>query len=275
MTEQATDAPVEAPEGDGGNEDVLLTPPESTQETQPTESVAREEPVEGAEIREEPPLEGTQDESASDDPFRPQAEERPEWVPEQFWNAEEGRLETQKLAKSYADLRAHMNQQQVGAPEEYKIETPEILGELTDDDVEAFREANLTNAQAEKMVSYLSESVLPVLQNAIADGQMEALASRWNMEKDNTMFQERMTRLRDWAYQNYPEDMVKHMARTADGVDKLFSLMRNQSSDSVRGEPTARQRLSKAELDSKVNDPRYWTDEAFRAEVERQVGVGS
>lgn len=261
----------------GAEREPLMTPPEN----EPTvsneaDTVAREEPQEGEELRPEPPLEGEGEgdsEPNADDPFRPKAEERPEWAPEQFWNKEEGRLEVQKLAKSYADLRAHMNQQAVGAPDEYKVELPEGWEGLTDDDVEVFKEANLTNAQAQKMVDYVNETMLPVVQEAIAGGHKQALAAKWNMEPDNTMFQERMTRLRDWAYSNYPEQLVNHMARSAEGVDQLFQMMRSSANDSVRGEQTAQQKLSKAEIDSMVSDPRYWTDEAYRAEVERKVGL--
>lgn len=271
--EAAATEPTESAEVDGGNEDVLLTPPEPEQAAEPVDTtpVDNGEPVEGAELRPEPKLDG--EDAPADDPFRPGAEEKPEWVPEQFWNKDEGRLETQKLAKSYEDLRAHMNRQEIGAPDDYKLELPESISELTEDDVAVFKEANLTNDQAQKMVDYVNETLFPVVQEAVAEGQKNLLAQKWNMDPTNEMFQERMTRLRDWAYQNYPEDLVKHMSRDAEGVNKLFAMMRSDSKSDVKGPQTAQQRLSKAELDSKVNDPRYWTDDAFRAQVERELGM--
>ena len=276
-----SDAQTAAETGDNGDvttegaveREPLMTPPDPEPSPSDDVTVTNEPAEEGVDPRPAPPLEGEEKEEAAEDPFRPKAEERPEWVPEQFWNKEEGRLETEKLAKSYADLRAHMNQQGVGAPDEYKVELPEGWEGLTDDDVEIFKDANLTNQQAQKMIDYVNETMMPLVQEAIEGGHKQALASKWNMEPDNSMFQERMTRLRDWAYQNYPEELVNHMARSAEGVDQLFQMMRSKSNDSVRGEQSAQQKLSKAEMDSMVADPRYWTDEAYRAEVERKVGL--
>lgn len=276
-----SDAQTAAETGDNGDvttegaveREPLMTPPDPEPSPSDDATVTNEPVEEGVDPRPAPPLEGEEKEEAAEDPFRPKAEERPEWVPEQFWNKEEGRLETEKLAKSYADLRAHMNQQGVGAPDEYKVELPEGWEGLTDDDVELFKDANLTNQQAQKMINYVNETMMPLVQEAIEGGHRQALASKWNMEPDNAMFQERMTRLRDWAYQNYPEELVNHMARSAEGVDQLFQMMRSKSNDSVRGEQSAQQKLSKAEMDSMVADPRYWTDEAYRAEVERKVGL--
>ena len=276
-----SDAQTAAETGDNGDvttegaveREPLMTPPDPEPTPSDDVTVTNEPVEEGVDPRPAPPLDGEEKEEAAEDPFRPKAEERPEWVPEQFWNKEEGRLETEKLAKSYADLRAHMNQQGVGAPDEYKVELPEGWEGLTDDDVEIFKDANLTNQQAQKMIDYVNETMMPVVQEAIAGGHKQALASKWNMEPDNSMFQERMTRLRDWAYQNYPEELVNHMARSAEGVDQLFQMMRSKSNDSVRGEQSTQQKLGKAEIDSMVADPRYWTDEAYRAEVERKVGL--
>lgn len=276
-----SDAQTAAETGDNGDvtteeaveREPLMTPPDPEPSPSDDVTVTNEPVEEGVDPRPAPPLEGEEKEEAAEDPFRPKAEERPEWVPEQFWNKEEGRLETEKLAKSYADLRAHMNQQGVGAPDEYKVELPEDWEGLTDDDVEIFKDANLTNQQAQKMIDYVNETMMPLVQEAIEGGHKQALASKWNMEPDNAMFQERMTRLRDWAYQNYPEELVNHMARSAEGVDQLFQMMRSKSNDSVRGEQSAQQKLSKAEMDSMVADPRYWSDEAYRAEVERKVGL--
>ena len=51
--------------------------------------------------------------------------ERPESIPEQFWDKDKGEIKTEALAKSYADLRKEFNKQKGGKKEDKALETSE------------------------------------------------------------------------------------------------------------------------------------------------------
>lgn len=98
---------------------------------------------------------------------RPQ---RPDYVPEQFWDPEKGEAKIQDLAKSWGDLRAKIGRGEAGAPKDpggYVVPKPEgITYEIPADDpvLGAFRKAAHARGLSQADFDAVMGSVLPELQ---------------------------------------------------------------------------------------------------------------
>jgi hypothetical protein len=105
-----------------------------------------------------------QDTVTTDSPSEPTdaAAERPEDVPEQFWNAEKGEIATDKLMQSYRDLRAKMDSGKHKVPKDGNY-TFDALSEVPQDDealaafTEIARDEGLSQSAAERLVGLYME----------------------------------------------------------------------------------------------------------------------
>ncbi len=188
--------------------------------------------------------------------------ERPEWLPEKFSTPEELVDAYNNMGKKIRDV------QESKLPEKYDLKLPEGVESLPDEDAAFFREAGLSNDQAQKIMDYFVEQVMPEVQAARADLELEKLSSAWGATKDSPVFTERLAKVHKWASANLPAEIVKEMSRTASGVKQLHQMMDDgfvlASTGSVTNKP------SKNELESMVRDPRYTSDPAFREKVEAE-----
>lgn len=189
---------------------------------------------------------------------------RPDWLPEQFKTPE-------ALAQSYNELRSKMDgKSQV--PERYELDLPEGA-ELPEEDAAKFKELGFDNETAQKLMSYYYEEIVPGMQEQYRQLQEQTLASAWGMTKedgtvDGESMKTRIAEVAKWAKANLPDSMVTELGKTAEGMQSLYKMMRQGVK--VPGAGQTVEPRSKAELQSLVNDPRYWSDEGFRAKVERQ-----
>lgn len=190
--------------------------------------------------------------------------DRPEWLPEKFKKPED-------LAKSYKELERKLGERsQPAIPEKYELKLGDNPVELEEGDVEFFKSQKLTNEQAQAILEYTVEQLVPEMQKMSLEVESTKLASGWNMEPDAPAFRERLGKLNEWASKNLPEEAVTNLRQTAQGVQALWAMMQAGASAGNPGASAPTSGKSKAELQSMVNDPRYWTDEGFREQVEAE-----
>lgn len=190
--------------------------------------------------------------------------DRPEWLPEKFKKPED-------LAKSYKELERKLGQRdQPAIPEKYELKLGDDPVELEEGDVEFFKSQKLTNEQAQAILEYTVEQLVPEMQKMSLEVESTKLASGWNMEPDAPAFRERLGKLNEWASKNLPEEAVVNLRQTSQGVQALWAMMQAGASAGMPGASAPTSGKSKAELQSMVNDPRYWTDEGYREQVEAE-----
>lgn len=247
----------DTPEGtEASNEPVEGSEPEESGTI--LDSVEAEAPEDDTEYVNTPEPEPTdeQEAEASEDDS-----ERPEWLPEKFKTPEE-------LVKAYNELGKKVREKNE-PPEEYEVKIPTENGELSEADAEAFREMGLSNDQAQQMVDYFYENVVPELQQARADVEKERLASNWGVKADSTEFEQRLAKVKSWAQRNLPEEAVAQMAKTHNGVDALYQMMQNKADTKLnQGGPQAKP--SRAELQKLMDDDRYRKGDVDYMEYVRQ-----
>lgn len=243
----------------------------SEQETvveETTEDVAAEQPETGGDDN---ILSGvgaeaeTPEDEVVDTAENPEAEARPEWLPEKFKSPED-------LVKAYNELGGKLREKN-DPPEQYEIEFPEGGdGEtgLTEQDAEAFRDMGLSNDQAQQLVNYFYENVVPELQQARADVEKVRLAQSWNVDAESQEFSQRLTSIKSWAMRNMPEQAVAEMARTHNGVNALYMMMQAKADRNMAQGGNAT-RPTQADLSKMMQDERYVNrDPDFMEHVRKQ-----
>jgi hypothetical protein len=189
--------------------------------------------------------------------------ERPAWLPEKFKTPED-------LAKSYSELEERMREGPK-PPDSYDLKDAEGEAlDLSEEDVAAFREAKLNEDQAQKVVDYFYDIIVPEITEARAEAQRSNLANEWGVKADSEQFQRRLAQVKAWANQNLPDSMTAELSRTAAGVNSIFKMMESGASvNSINGQQ-ANSRPDKMELQKLMDDPRYWTDDSYKNEVRKK-----
>lgn len=213
---------------------------------------------------------------------------RPEGLPEKFQSVEELAQAYNEMGKKIRDkfnlpegyespdeLLEEFNQLKQGTqlPDTYEVKLPEGSDGLSEDDVALFKELGLNNEQAQKAVDYIYEAVVPEIQEAKASLEKERLADTWNMDKDSPNFTDRLSSIKQWADQNLPANVTKELSSSANGVRAIFNLMQAgyERSAAPGQQSQAQPSFNMTDIQSRVNDERYWNDAAFRAETERMI----
>lgn len=192
----------------------------------------------------------------------PGGAERPEWLPEKFETPE-------ALANSYKSLEQKLGGKSE-VPEQYELELPEGVDELPEADVEAFKDAGLSNESAQKLINYMTENIIPQMREQNVEHQTQQLAFSWSMTNedgtpDSEALATRVAAVKQWADKNVPEGVVKELSTTASGVQSLYNLMKSKSKGTQSNGPAVA--ADPNQLQQMVNDPRYWEDEAFQRQV--------
>lgn len=192
---------------------------------------------------------------------------RPEWLPEKFKSPED-------LAEAYKNLEKKLGEKgsEHQVPEQYDLKIPEGLNmqEVDEEDQKFFKENGFSNEQAQAFLDYVGEGLMPQIQQATTEAQMERLGRQWDMDPNDTAFKQRLGELKKWADENLPESVVNDLRKSANGVSAMFQMMQGKMSF-AGDEGPGQQGLTQAEIDSLVADPRYGQDEAYTQYVEQQV----
>jgi hypothetical protein len=235
------------------------------------------------------------DESSSED--RPEADSRPEWLPEKFKSPED-------LAKAYGELEKKLSsRQKEEAPpekEESNVEETKEVSEAEDNAREATKAAGLDfdelsavyweNGQLDEThYETLEKAGIPkALVDQFIAGQEAVLEATRQTVFNTVGGEDRYNSMTEWASENFSKDEIRAYNNAVNGTDRTASMMAVQGLKArfeaevgyepkreVRGEratASASTYRSVAELQSDMADPRYSKDPAFRKDVERKLG---
>ena len=211
-------------------------------------------------------------------------EERPSWLPDKFSNAEE-------LAKAYGALETKLSQKADDKSNEkidakIKEPTPETqtntLDKYYDEYAQTGKLAETSYGELEKLG--LGREVV----NAYIDGQTALAEQKANSIMSTVGGKEQYTEMVNWASQNLAPDEIKAFNNTIDngsleqaqlaiaGVQAKFNQNNNEPNlfSGNKAEANVGYR-SVGEMLADINDPRYSTDSAFRADVENKVKISN
>jgi hypothetical protein len=226
---------------------------------------------------------------------KPAAPQRPENVPEKFWDAEKGQVNTEALLKSYGELEAGKNKPAAEPPKEGEKgteTTPEEAAKALADakvDVEAMssRFAQEGKLSDDDYTQLAKAGFGKEVVDAYIAGQ-EALAA----QRDSQGFQlaggqEQYQAMAQWAVANLPQaerdafnesvsGSPAQMKQAILGLKAQYEAAMGNDPKLIKGSAGAESIGafgSRAEMTAAMRDPRYRADPAYRAEVERRVGL--
>ena len=241
--------------------------------SEPTNSPTLEEQAKQQEEKQEAPQHVTSN------------EERPSWLPDKFSNAEE-------LAKAYGALETKLSQRQEVKQEEktdMKIQEPQEPeskpGQFDKYYDEFAKEGKLTETSYGELQKLgLDRQVV----DAYIDGQTALADQRTNSIMSTVGGKEQYNEMIDWASKNLSSDEIKAFNSTIDtgtleqaqlaiaGVQAKYSA--NNAEPNLFSGANSNASVgyrSVGEMLADINDPRYSTDSAFRADVEQKVKLSN
>ncbi len=211
------------------------------------------------------------------------AADRPEAVPEKFWDADTGSVRVDALAKSYRELEKHMSGMvrlpgEESGPEERERflralgvpETPDgyefgeamgAEGLSPDPDVNRrLHEAGFSNDQAKLVYSLAQEYVAPLVQQAAVEFEAERQTERLAKHFGGADKWEKVSRqMLEWGRANLPKPALQALSTTYEGCLALHGMMQNSEPALARGDSGGGD-ASLDQLKSMMRDPRYWRD---------------
>lgn len=202
---------------------------------------------------------------------------RPEYVQEKFWNAEKGEVNIENLASSYNSLESKLgsrtedltkqirtdieNEKLQNVPEEYKLNVPELDGNVSLDisnDMPIVQWWNQTAKNAGLSQEQYDEGVKVFVDNAIANLPNSDL----EVQKLGDAGRERVEAAELWSKKHLsPEayNAISGFAATAEGVKALEEVMKLTKDSNM---PTTQTQVDVSadidDLKSMLKDPRYW-----------------
>jgi hypothetical protein len=213
----------------------------------------------------------------------PAVTDRPEAVPEKFWDADAGRVRVDALAKSYSELEKHMSGMvrlpgEDSAPEERERflralgvpESPDAYefgeaeaaeGLAPDPEVNRrLHAAGFSNDQAKLVYSLAQEYVAPLVQQAAVEFEAERQTERLAKHFGGAEKWEQVSRqMLEWGKAHLPMPALQALSTTYEGCMALHGMMQHSEPALARGN-SASDDASLGQLKSMMRDPRYWRD---------------
>jgi len=200
---------------------------------------------------------------------------RPDYLPENFWNAEKGEPDLEGMAKSWRDLRAKISQGKHNAPADGKYDVSKFgdgaeQNPMANTIVGWAKDNGLSQAQFDDLVEQLQTNAKAIMAEEMIDPAKEIQQLGPNGQAViNGMVEwaRGMVKKGVWSADDFEE--FKIMGGTARGLTALLKLRETYEgrvpieAAPVEGAP------SKDELYAMVADPRYKTEPAYRQKVER------
>ena len=211
------------------------------------------------------------------------AHERPENVPEKFWNAETGEIRQDALLEAYGKLESGRNK-----PDDSSSDTSE-------DGAEAAAEADdsvIARAQAEfEAGEGLSDETYQALEETgldreTVDAYIAGLEATRELAFTAAGGEEAYNDMISWAENNLtPAEIAefdetisgatpRELVKAVQGLTERYTAGRSREPNLVDGDntPVSNEGFrSKAEMTAAMSDPRYKTDSAFREDVMRKI----
>ena len=207
--------------------------------------------------------------------------ERPDNIPEKFWDKEKGEPRLNDAFKSISELEKKLSQGKHKAPEEYDYEILDKNGWTKDDPVVGkFTEWSKQNNISQ---DNFNELVTQVIEIAGQGEEQEKINSEEELKKLGNNGKAVIKQNLDWiegkvnqgVFTKEEAEIMDNWGNTAQGI-KLISKIKNLSGDlspiPLVDDVEAKESEDdfKARMDSLMSDERYGADEDYRRKVEKE-----
>jgi|TARA_A100001388_G_C28766772_1_gene501207 hypothetical protein len=202
--------------------------------------------------------------------------ERPDYFPEKFWDKKDG-PDVEGIAKGYTELEKAFHKKNSKAPESYDLKTLEEKGiDQSDPEVEFAsgwaKANNISQESFDELVSKIAE----IRGESI---QEQEINEKEELAKLGENANEKIQSMVNWGRKLVSQGILnkddfeefKIMGGTAQGI-RILNIFRGMTGE--KEIPTMTMQVDGLDVDevlSRVADPKYATDEAFRKQVEKDM----
>lgn len=204
---------------------------------------------------------------------------KPDYLPENFWDADKGEANYESLSKSWSDLRKTISQGKHKAPEGGKYDTTSFGENASEHPIANTlvgwaKDNGLSQAQFDDLAGKIKSQAEEVMAGQMIDPKEEAkqLGPNANAVIDGMVNWARgLVNKGVWGADDFEE--FKVMGGTAKGLRALMKVRESYEgripieTAPMDGAP------SKDDLYQMVGDPRYKTDPAYRQKVEKMFSA--
>jgi hypothetical protein len=214
--------------------------------------------------------------------------EKPEGLPDKFWDAEKGEVRVDALVKSYTELEKRMSNaipeptdeetrarflRAAGvpaSPEEYQIRVRDDLFE-PDAELNSRLHAKGFNAeQVQEVYDLAVEKMVPLVMEMAAefqaDREIERLVDHFGGEDQ---WREASRQMLTFGQKHLPAHVLEGMSSSYEGIMALYKMMQSEEPMTLGAKGKSASSNAEKDLQSMMNDPKYWRDKdpAFIAKV--------
>jgi len=210
-------------------------------------------------------------------------DKRPDWLPEQFWDADKKEIKAEAMSKSWADFRTQASTKAGQAPKtpaEYQLNLPDGMRVADDDKLvgefrKAAHEAGLSNDAFNKVVTAVMKSGVLDVQPVDTAAELAKLGPQGQaMVNINTQWGKQLVESGVWTQEDFNEMVV--LGSTAEGIRAFNKLREYYGGEKIpMGDGTGSNMPSvnawyakHGEIDQASGRLRMEVDPVFRKQVE-------
>jgi len=192
--------------------------------------------------------------------------QKPDEVPDKFWDNESGQIRTDALVKSYRELERKLGstvyREPPADPDDYNIQISNDFITSDPDINKRLHAAGFSEDQVQVVYDLAGEHLVPMIGDLAsvfeAEQQTERLVNHFGgQEKWNVTARQIDT----WARSQLPSHVMEALASTYEGVLAMHQMMTNAEPGLIKKGETGSDALSVDDLKKLMKDPGYWRDQ--------------
>lgn len=194
-----------------------------------------------------------------------QTGERPDYLPEKFWDQGQNKPRFEAMAQSYRELERKIGRgehKMSGSPHhgEYCVDCKSDLFTENPEINARMQQAGFSNEQAQLVYDLAHEALEPLVADIFtmvhAQSQGDRLVEKFGGED---RWEETARQLKMWGERKFGPQAFAHMTSTVDGVLSLYDMMGKDEPDMMTGAAPSGLRDEGA-IRKLMRDPKYWRD---------------
>ena len=198
---------------------------------------------------------------------------KPDHVPEKFWDAKKEEIRVEALLSSYLALEKKLStmvaegdtkrlQKIMGVPEsakEYKVSVPNDLFDVDEELNERLLSKGFTEAQVQEVYDLAAEKLVPLIVEMAAEFQADREVERLIAHFGGVdKWREVSKQLLAFGKKNLPGDVLDGLSCSYEGVMALYRMMKAEQPNLKGGDP--KPAASEGDLHAMMKNPKYWRD---------------
>lgn len=203
--------------------------------------------------------------------------QKPDGLPDKFWDAENNVVRIDAMVKSYAELEKKLSGGNAlslfNIPENASDYQVAVKDELFEPDMELnerLHAKGFTAEQVQEVYDLAVDKMIPMIMEMAsefqADREIERLIKYFGGEDQ---WREASRQMLQYGQRHFPPQVLEGMSSSYEGIMALYKMMQSEEPMAINGHGKSMSLNAEKDLQSMMNNPKYWRDKdpAFIAKV--------